>query len=175
VNGPPSPPKPHPTRPACAQGVEALAQRQPPALPPLADRGSAPGVLTRTVSTLLAPQKRWVWRLALAALVVVIAVLALAPAESVSAPGSDKLHHVLAFAALMFVGGLALRPGAARLTGMALVLIGYGLLIELVQLQIEGRYGSLDDWLADAFGIGLGLIAVLLVRRRMGASAIAGD
>jgi VanZ family protein len=111
------------------------------------------------------------WRVLLVALVLVIAVLAFSPPQAVDVPGSDKLHHVLAFAVLMVVGGLALAPGAARLGLMATALIGYGAFIEAVQSQIPGRHASLADGVADAIGVGVGLLVVVLLRRRAGTVA----
>ena len=93
----------------------------------------------------------------LSALVAVaIAVLTLMPAQSLpSAPGSDKLHHFLAFAALV-LPAVTVRPRNAL--WMVPLAIGYGGMIELIQPHV-GRHGEWGDVLANALGacIGAGL------------------
>jgi hypothetical protein len=75
------------------------------------------------------------------------------PAEiAASAPGGDKLHHLLAFAALVF-------PAAAirirwTLPAMAFA-VCYGWVIELIQPNF-GRAYDLADLRADALGAMIG-------------------
>jgi len=98
-----------------------------------------------------------------AALVIAVAWLALAPRPPVGiSTGWDKTNHLLAFAALLCSGRLA---WARRPALLALALLAYGGLIELLQLQIPGRDGEWADLLADACGMGLGLLVFLLLRR----------
>lgn len=74
----------------------------------------------------------------------------------------DKLAHAVAYATL---GLLCLRASheglrAVRLrpTLLALALsLGYGLLDELHQAQVPGRFARVSDWFADAIGAGLAL------------------
>ncbi|MCC5970117.1 MAG: hypothetical protein JJU15_09215 [Pararhodobacter sp.] len=86
---------------------------------------------------------------------IVIAFLTLAPVSSEGVPGSDKLHHVLAFAALAFPIPFA-RPRLA--IPVALGVIAYGGVIELIQPYF-GRQAEWADFLADIFGAVLGAAA----------------
>lgn len=94
----------------------------------------------------------------LAALIVTLlllgttSVLTLIPMAGVSAPGGDKTHHMLAFAALALPLAAA-RPGWIPVTGGLLAL--YGGLIEIIQPYV-GRGRELADWQADLIGIALG-------------------
>ena len=75
--------------------------------------------------------------------------------------GSDKVVHLIAFAALAFP--LA-RTGRI---GLAPVLIGasvYGGIIELIQPSF-GRSADMQDWIADIAGVALGIVLALLYRR----------
>lgn len=80
---------------------------------------------------------------------VAIAVLTLMPGEGVpDAPGNDKLHHFLAFAALVWPV-VASQPRAA-LWAVPLA-AGYGGVIELIQPHV-GRHGEWADALANTLG-----------------------
>jgi VanZ family protein len=80
--------------------------------------------------------------------------------------GWDKLNHVLAFAALAFCGWFSWGDAPHRVAGVAVCTLGFGVFIELVQLQIPGRTGEWPDLLADAVGIAAGLAAALAISRR---------
>lgn len=95
-------------------------------------------------------------------LAVVIAVLTLARVPvPAGIGGSDKLHHLLGFAALALPVA-CVRPRWAL--GMALILAAYGGVIELVQPHV-GRSRELADWLADLAGVGLGTLAGVVANR----------
>lgn len=93
--------------------------------------------------------------IAMALLAVVIAVLTLGPAPQSGVPGSDKLHHLLAFAVLAFPLPAA-RPRLAP--WVLLAIIGYGGLIELIQPYV-GRQAEWADLAADAAGGAIGAAA----------------
>ncbi|NEK86902.1 VanZ family protein [Blastococcus saxobsidens] len=90
--------------------------------------------------------------------VLVSVVVLFIPASGVptAPPGTDKVVHLLLFAALAATGrwaGLARWPLAAGLTG-------YALLSEVVQgVAPLGRSGSVADLVADVLGIAMGLAA----------------
>ena len=92
-----------------------------------------------------------------AVLAAVIAVLTLAqlPVHQNGVPGSDKLHHLLAFAALAFPLSAA-RPRLAP--WVVLGVVGYGGLIEIIQ-PYTGRQAEWGDLVADAGGALLGSVA----------------
>lgn len=83
----------------------------------------------------------------------IIGYLSLSPLQTLpAAPGSDKLHHFIAYAALCFP--LLLKD--AKLVRYVLpAAIAYGGLIELVQPSVN-RYGEWGDFMANAMGCFLG-------------------
>jgi VanZ family protein len=93
-----------------------------------------------------------------------VAALTLLPASSLpGAPGGDKLHHLLAFGSIAFVGVLAWPRRWLRVVG---VVVLYGGAIELIQPYV-GRSGEWGDWIADALGAILGGAAALLLLRAL--------
>lgn len=99
-----------------------------------------------------------IWGTLLLLLLAVVSLLAWTPAErQVSLSDWDKANHLAAFGALACVAMLwrGHRPGAWR--AVALALLAYGGLIELVQMGIPSRSADWADVLADALGIAMGL------------------
>jgi VanZ family protein len=92
---------------------------------------------------------------------IVIAALTLTPGTSLpSVPGSDKLHHVLAFAALMFPCAFVYPKSLPWVLSGSLM---FGGSIELIQPSV-GRSGEWSDFFADAVGIAAGTIIGLTLR-----------
>ena len=93
------------------------------------------------------------------AVVVLVSLAVLfAPADDVpsSPPGVDKLVHLLLFAALAASG----RWAGARADVLAGVLVLYAAVSEVVQgVSALGRSASVADWIADAVGVLVGLLA----------------
>ena len=82
-----------------------------------------------------------------------IAALTLMPLSTPQAiPGTDKIHHIIAFMALTLPCA-AFYPKA--LFRLMLTATTYGALIEVIQPYI-GRSGEFTDFFADLAGIGLG-------------------
>ena len=75
--------------------------------------------------------------------------------------GTDKLVHLIAFAALAFP--LA-RTGRIGLVPVFIGAIAFGGIIELIQPSF-GRSADMQDWIADIAGVVLGIILALLYRR----------
>ncbi|MGO3741810.1 VanZ family protein [Kerstersia sp.] len=95
------------------------------------------------------------------ALLILITYLTLAaPGSLPRVAGGDKLHHALAFAALVFPVVLA-RPRWALRAFIAA--IAYGGLIELIQPSF-GRSGEWADLLADTIGAAAGVVLAWLAR-----------
>ena len=92
-----------------------------------------------------------------------LTVAMLWPLESPSpAPdGSDKVVHLIAFAALSFP--LA-RTGRIGLTPVFVGATAFGGLIELIQPSFN-RSADVSDWVADILGVVLGMICGLIYRR----------
>ena len=95
-----------------------------------------------------------------------ITALSLWPLTSLpSVPGSDKTHHLMAYAALVFP--VALRH-PRRWMLFAAFFIAYSGLIELVQPHAN-RYGEWSDLLANMAGVVCGIAlatAISIVRKR---------
>lgn len=90
-----------------------------------------------------------------------ITVLSLWPLDTLpDAPGSDKLHHFIAYAFLAFPGMLRNPRLWLRL---GLFFIAYSGGIELLQPYVN-RYGEWADLLANSAGVGIGMTAAVLIR-----------
>lgn len=91
---------------------------------------------------------------------VAVTALSLWPLQTLpTVPGSDKVHHFIAYGALMFP--IALRkPGYWLLLG--LLLVCWSGAIELIQPYVN-RYGEWMDMAANSTGIICGLFAAQLI------------
>jgi len=90
--------------------------------------------------------------------------MAFTPISHVITPSmGDKKLHLLAFTYLSVALWWAYpRWGASYFA--AVMLVTYGVCIEVIQAFIPNRFASLSDLLADCIGIGIGLGVVHLVR-----------
>ncbi len=97
------------------------------------------------------------WILLSSIILIAITFLSLSPLEQLppAPPGSDKTHHLIAYALLMLPTALR-KPNHWILIG--LLFIGYSGLIELIQPYVN-RYGEWLDLLANTTGIVCGIIA----------------
>ena len=75
--------------------------------------------------------------------------------------GSDKVVHLIAFAALSFP--LA-RTGRIGLISLFVGSSAFGGLIELIQPTFN-RSANMSDWVADIMGVVLGIVCGLMYRR----------
>ena len=90
-----------------------------------------------------------------AALVVLYFALAPVP-EREPLTGWDKANHVVSFGALAVLGLLG---WASRARLVLAGLIGYGVLIEMLQLATVDHHFDLHDLVADAVGLAVGWCA----------------
>ena len=90
-----------------------------------------------------------------------LTVAMLWPLEAPAPEGSDKLVHLIAFAALSFP--LA-RTGRLGLLPVFIGASAFGGAIELIQPSFN-RSADLNDWVADIVGVVLGIGCGLLYRR----------
>ena len=98
-------------------------------------------------------------------ILLIITTLSLWPLPNFPAvPGSDKTHHLIAYAALVFPAALR-KP--VRWIWLVVFFIFYSGLIELIQPYVN-RYGEWADMLANTAGIvcGITLAAVVTILRR---------
>lgn len=100
------------------------------------------------------------WLIITAGIISSINVLSLAPLDELPAtPGSDKLHHLIAYAVLVIP--LVFRK-PKYWWFIVILFLGYSGLIELIQPYVN-RYGEWLDMAANSLGIFCGLfIAELL-------------
>ena len=97
---------------------------------------------------------------------IVTAVLTVAMLWPINQPptapdGTDKIVHLIAFAALAFP--LA-RTGRIGLIPVLVGASAFGGIIELIQPSF-GRSADMQDWIADIAGVGLGIVLALVYRR----------
>lgn len=118
-----------------------------------------------------APERRPLWRALLLALLLAITWLALSPAPPPTVnTGWDKANHLLAFAALAFVGVWALSPQPRQWGWLVLALLAYGVGIEVAQSFLPPREADWHDVFADGIGIALGLLTALPIKLAAGHS-----
>lgn len=94
----------------------------------------------------------------------VILALAVAPTEHAEGTGSSLINHLLAFYVLSLLTDYAF-PNSDFGLHKALPLLGFGMLIELIQLGLPHRHFSLLDVAVDAVGIGLYALSRPLLRK----------
>ena len=97
---------------------------------------------------------------------IVTAVLTVAMLWPINQPpptpdGTDKIVHLIAFAALAFP--LA-RTGRFGLVPVFVSASAFGGIIEFIQPSFK-RSADMQDWIADIAGVGLGIALGLLYRR----------
>lgn len=90
---------------------------------------------------------------ALVLTVITGSLVSIAPLPSM--PGGDKLHHLVAYGALMYWWGMV-QP-SRRLAWIA-TLVVLGVALEFAQSLVPNRYMEWQDALANAAGVGLALL-----------------
>ena len=101
---------------------------------------------------------RWAAITGFAAGVAAVSVLSLTPGEALPAIQVwDKLQHVLTYLILAVIGAVAF-PGRRSLPWLAIGLLILGCVLEAVQALVPGRVAGVDDAVANAIGVGLGLV-----------------
>ena len=86
--------------------------------------------------------------------IVVILTLIPKPPELGFVPASDKAHHLIAYAGLMFW----FRQAFAKRPGWIVFLVLLGISLEFVQDWLGHRYFEYTDMLANTLGVGCGLL-----------------
>ena len=107
----------------------------------------------------------WGGRVGLGVGVVVVILLSLTPAAELPLHPNiwDKAQHFLAYGVLGFCGAIGFpRPMPLRRVAGGLVLLGG--LLEVGQIFVAGRQGSVGDAVANGLGVAAGIALVLLVR-----------
>ena len=102
------------------------------------------------------------WKIYTLLILILITFLSLYPLkEKPSIPGSDKIHHLIAYSAL------AIGVGLRRPSNYVLIIILFSLysgLIEIIQPYIN-RFGEIEDFLFNNLGILIGLTLGILINK----------
>lgn len=107
------------------------------------------------------PLRRAVFFFSTSVLVVIIAILTLAPVSVPSTvPGNDKIHHFIGFAALLIPCAFLYRRALYYILPGSIL---FGGMIELLQPYVN-RNGDWADFGADATGALLGAAIGLILR-----------
>jgi len=107
-----------------------------------------------TRSTRLRTALRRLARIGFLASLLAIAFLAFAPFPEAPGLDWDKANHLLAFVTLAALAELGW-PGRGAMPWRLGLVLGYGVLIELVQAQLPYRQASVLDLVADGLGVAL--------------------
>ena len=111
------------------------------------------------IALLTSIKKHWIFVTAF--ILTAITILSLTPLKQLPpAPGTDKTHHFVAYAVLMFP--TALRKPKHWLA-IALFFICWSGAIELIQPYVN-RYGEIEDLVANIIGLVCGAIAVRVIK-----------
>lgn len=101
------------------------------------------------------------WLLFTIIIILPISILSLYPVDSLpSVPGTDKIHHFIAYGALAFPLALA-RPKKWLI--IIVLFLGYSGVIELIQPYVN-RYGEWLDLGANGLGLAFGIVFASLAR-----------
>ena len=102
------------------------------------------------------------WKIYTSLIFIIITFLSLYPLqEQPSVPGSDKIHHLIAYSALTICVGLR-RP-----SNYVLIIILFSLysgLIEIIQPYVN-RFREIEDFLFNNLGIFIGLILGIFINK----------
>lgn len=103
------------------------------------------------------------WLLLSTIMLAMVTLASLYPADQLpKVPGSDKTHHLISYALVIFPAALA-RP--RHLLMIALTVIGWSGAIELIQPYVN-RYGEWLDLVANGAGVTIGLAAGWCLNKR---------
>lgn len=91
-----------------------------------------------------------------------VTILSLLPLdEPPPVPGSDKLHHLIAYGCLMFPAAYVRPP---KWVWYAAFFVVWGGLIEIIQPYVN-RYGEMADFAVNVAGVIVGLVVAAAARR----------
>lgn len=105
-------------------------------------------------------------RITLSIIVVGILYLSLTPNETLIV-GNDKISHFIAYSCLMLNIGLIVFPNKKKMIVGMILAIALGVIVEILQQFVPGRFMSIEDIYANSLGVLLGTILILLFGKFM--------
>lgn len=109
-------------------------------------------------SSNLAFQKfKMILKITLSLIVVGILYLSLTPSETLTV-GNDKISHFIAYSTLMLNIGLIVFPDRKKIVIGLISVILLGVIVEVLQHFVPGRFMSIEDVYANSLGVLLGTI-----------------
>lgn len=102
-----------------------------------------------------------VLKITLTLIIIGILYLSLTPTETLTV-GNDKISHFIAYSCLMLNIGMLVYPNKRKIFIGVVLAVFLGILIEILQHYIPGRFMSLGDVIANTIGVLLGTILILL-------------
>ena len=100
-------------------------------------------------------------RVSLFLIVVGILYLSLTPTETLTI-GNDKISHFIAYGCLMLNIGVMVFPVKRKIIIGVILAILLGIIVELLQHFVPGRFMSIGDVYANSLGVLFGVILTLL-------------
>lgn len=101
-------------------------------------------------------------QLILTGYIILVIFLSLIPSAAIGgAMPSDKLAHFLAYGVMGVLASLSVKSISKKVL-LFILIIGLGILLELLQFYIPGRSASLFDIIANTLGAVAGYLAVWL-------------
>lgn len=101
-------------------------------------------------------------KVSLGLVVIAIAYLSLTPSDTLTI-GNDKISHFIAYGTLMFNSGLLTFHEKNKFIRAIFLCVLYGVLIEIAQHFVPGRFMSIYDIIANVAGVVIGCILTVLL------------
>ncbi|MBL1279989.1 MAG: VanZ family protein [Fluviicola sp.] len=105
-------------------------------------------------------------RITLILILLGILYLSLTPTETLVV-GNDKISHFIAYSVLMLNVGLLTYSSRKKFIFGILLSILFGVMIEVAQHFVPGRFMSFYDVLANAAGVGIGVVLTVFLFKRV--------
>lgn len=88
------------------------------------------------------------------------------PTETLTV-GNDKISHFIAYAVLMINCGIIYYSNLRVLLFAGILSVAYGMLMEIGQYFVPGRFMSIYDIFANTLGVIIGFILILVLRKTL--------
>ena len=106
------------------------------------------------------------FRISLVLIIIGICYLSLTPTETIIV-GNDKISHFIAYSILMTNIGLLTYEYKLQFKLGVIGAVLFGIVIEVIQHFVPGRYMSFYDVLANSAGVLIGVIFIILFYHRL--------